>query len=144
MPPGVLWPQLRTLPRFLPSMPGVAAGRPFLPAADVMRAVPLHTLSAAEQDRLIPEFVRDSGRVFRQLMLGAPIVRVPAADVSCPVLCVSAGQDRNVAPWMSRRIAARYGAQHQIHPGLPHWIVAESALPQVAPPVLAWLRAALS
>lgn len=101
-------------------------------------------MSAAEQDRLIPEFVRDSGRVFRQLMLGAPIVRVPAADVSCPVLCVSAGQDRNVAPWMSRRIAARYGAQHQIHPGLPHWIVAESALPQVAPPVLAWLRAALS
>lgn len=141
VPPGVLWPQLRALPRFVPSMPRVAAGRPFLPSADVMRALPLRGLFATEQDRLIPEFVRDSGRVFRQLMFGAPVVRVPAAAVTCPVLCVSAGQDRSVAAWMSRRIAARYGAQHQIHPGLPHWIVAESALPQVAPPVLAWLRA---
>ena len=144
VPPGVLWPQLRALPRFRASMPSVAAGRPFLPTPDVMRAVPLCTLSAAEQDRLIPEFVRDSGRVFRESMLGAPIVRVRTADVCCPVLCVSAGQDRSVAPWMSRRIAARYGAQHQIHPGLPHWIIAESALTQVAPPVLAWLRTTLA
>lgn len=140
VPPGTLWPQVRSLPRFRRSMPSVAAGRPFLPSPDVMRAVPLCTLPAAEQDRLIPEFVRDSGRVFREMMSGAPVVRVAAGDVACPVLCVSAGEDRSVAPWMSRRIAARYGAQHQIHPGLPHWIVAESALTQVAPPVLAWLR----
>ncbi len=143
VPPGVLWPQLRTLPQFLPYLPSVAAGRPFLPSPDVMRAVPLATLPAAEQDRLIPELVRDSGRVFRQLMQGAPAVRVAAADVSCPVLCVSGGEDRNVAPWMSRRLAARYGAQHQIHPRLPHWIIAESAVAHVAPPVLAWLRATL-
>lgn len=140
VPPGTLWPQLRSLPRFRRSMPSVAADRPFLPSPDVMRAVPLCTLSTAEQDRLIPEFVRDSGRVFREMMSGAPVVRVAAGDVACPVLCVSAGEDRSVAPWMSRRIAARYGAQHQIHPGLPHWIIAESALTQVAPPVLAWLR----
>ncbi|WP_185976028.1 carboxylesterase [Mycolicibacterium sp. 018/SC-01/001] len=144
VPPGVLWPHVRTLPAFVPSLASVATGRPFLPSPSVMRAVPLATLPAEEQDRLIPGLVRDSGRVFRELMLGAPVVRVPAADVSCPVLCVSAGQDRNVAPWMSRRLAARYRAQHQIHPRLPHWIIAESALAQVAPPVLAWLRAALA
>ena len=51
----------------------------------------------------------------------------------------SAGDDRNVASWMSRRLAARYGAEHHEYPGLPHWIVAESALPQVGPPTLAWL-----
>ncbi|MBX7453523.1 alpha/beta hydrolase [Mycolicibacterium sp. 3033] len=144
VPPGVLWPQLRTLRWFVPSLPSVAAGRPFLPSPDVMRAVPLRTLDTTEQDRVIPELVCDSGRVFRQLMAGAPVVRVAAADVSCPVLCVSAGEDRNVAPWMSRRLAARYGAHHQIHPRLPHWIIAESALGQVAPPVLAWLRATVT
>jgi hypothetical protein len=56
------------------------------------------------------------------------------------VLNVSAGSDRNVAQWISRRIAKRYGAQHQVHPGLPHWIIAESAVETVAPPVLSWLR----
>lgn len=140
IPPGVLWPQLTVLPRFVPLMPTVLAGRPFLPSPEVMRKVPLNTLSADEQDRLIPHLVRDSGRVFRALLLGAPTIRVIAAEVTCPVLCVSAGSDRNVAQWMSRRIAARYHAEHHVHPGLPHWIVAESALQQVAPPVLDWLR----
>jgi alpha-beta hydrolase superfamily lysophospholipase len=68
---------------------------------------------------------------------------VNAADVTCPVLCVSAGEDRNVAQWISRRIAQRYGAEHQVHPGLPHWIIAESALDDVAPPVLDWLTRTL-
>jgi hypothetical protein len=45
-----------------------------------------------------------------------------------------------VAPWISRRIAKRYRAEHQDHPGKPHWIVAESAIDDVAPPVLEWLR----
>ncbi len=143
IPPGVLWPQLKVLPHFVGLMPTVLAGRPFLPSPSVMRQVPLNTLPSDEQDRLIPHLVRDSGRTFRALLLGAPITRVAAADVTCPVLCVSAGSDRNVAQWMSRRIAARYTAEHQVHPGLPHWIIAESALQQVAPPVLSWLHRTL-
>lgn len=140
IPPGVLWPQLRALPHLLPILPGILAGRPILPAASTMRAVPLNTLPAGEQDALIPRLAPDSGRVFRSMSLGTPSTRVKASAVRCPVLCVSAGADRNVAPWMSRRIAARYGAEHQVHAGKPHWIVAESALEEVAPPVLAWLR----
>lgn len=140
IPPGVLWPQMRVLPDFVPLMPTVLAGRPFLPSPDVMRKVPLNTLPPDEQERLIPDLVRDSGRAFRALLLGSPVTRVKAAEVRCPVLCVSAGSDRNVAPWMSRRIARRYGAEHQVHPGLPHWIIAESEVQQVAPPVLDWLR----
>jgi pimeloyl-ACP methyl ester carboxylesterase len=143
VPPGVLWPQLKVLPRIVGLMPTVLAGRPFLPSPSVMRRVPLNTLASDEQDRLIPNLVRDSGRAFRALLLGAPITRVDADDVTCPVLCVSAGADRNVAQWTSRRIAARYHAEHQVHPGLPHWIIAESALQQVAPPVLDWLRRTL-
>jgi pimeloyl-ACP methyl ester carboxylesterase len=140
IPPGVLWPQLRPLPHLFPVLPAVLAGRAFLPSARTMRHVPLSTLPRAEQDALVPELVPDSGRVFRSMTFGTPVTRVKAADVRCPVLVVSAGSDRNVAPWLSRRLAARYGAEHQVHPALPHWIIAESALPEVAPPVLAWLR----
>lgn len=144
IPPGVLWPQVTVLPDFVPLLPTVLAGRPFLPSPEVMRRVPLSTLLADEQERVIRDLVRDSGRAFRALLLGSPSTRVAATDVTCPVLCVSAGADRNVAPWMSRRLAVRYRAEHQVHPGLPHWIIAASALQQVAPPVLDWLRRELA
>jgi pimeloyl-ACP methyl ester carboxylesterase len=140
VPPGVSWLRPRTLPHFLPVMSKVVAGRPFLPSAGTMRDVPLSTLPAEEQEALIPLLVRDSGRVFRQLSMGVAVTRVKASSVTCPVLCVSAGSDENVAPWISRRIAKRYRAEHQDHPGKPHWIIAESALGEVAPPVLGWLR----
>ncbi|MGW0161326.1 alpha/beta hydrolase [Mycobacterium sp. NPDC003323] len=140
VPPGVLWPQLRSLPHLFPVLPAVLAGRAFRPSAATMRAVPLNTLPGEEQDALIPELVRDSGRVFRSMSLGTPIMHVKADDVTCPVLVAVAGSDRNVAPWMSRRLAARYGAERHDYPGLPHWIIAESALPEVGPPTVAWLE----
>ena len=140
VPPGVLWPQLHPLPHLLRLMPRILAGKPFLPPPRTMREVPLSTLSVAEQDDLIPRLVRDSGRVFRELSMGAATTKVDASQVTCPVLCVSAGADENVAQWISRAIAKRYGAEQQDHPGAPHWIIAESLVDQVAPPVLDWLR----
>ncbi|WP_158240313.1 alpha/beta hydrolase [Mycobacterium hubeiense] len=144
IPPGVLWPQVKSLPHLFPVLPAVLAGRPFLPSVNTMRKVPLSTLPAAEQDELIPLLVRDSGKVFREMSLGASSTKVNAADVTCPVLVVSAGEDRNVAQWISRRIAKRYKAEHQIHPDKPHWIIAASALDEVAPPVLEWLNRTLN
>ncbi|OBF97009.1 hypothetical protein A5790_00295 [Mycobacterium sp. 852002-51152_SCH6134967] len=144
IPAGVLWPQLRSLPHLVPILPAVLAGRPVLPNARTMRAVPLSTLPTAEQDELVPKLVPDSGKAFRALTLGTPSVRANRRSVRCPVLVVSGGSDRNVAPWISRRIAKRYGAEHQMHPDMPHWIVAESGLQQVAPPVLQWLERVLA
>ncbi|MBJ7337450.1 alpha/beta hydrolase [Mycolicibacterium sp.] len=140
VPPGVLWPRLRSLPHLVPIMPKVIAGKPFLPSARTMREVPLSTLPELEREGIIPGLVRDSGRVFREMSMGASSTVVRTSDVTCPVLCVSAGSDENVAPWLSRRIAKRYGAEHQVHPGKPHWIIAESAVGDVIPPVLEWLR----
>lgn len=140
IPPGPLIPRASVLHHLPPLMPSIVAGRPFFPSESTIRSVPLSTLSRSEQDLLLPRLVRDSGRVFRDMSLGVNATKVKAADVQCPVLCVSAGEDRNVAPWISRRIAARYGAQHHVHPTLPHWIIAESAVESVAPPVLSWLR----
>lgn len=140
VPPGVSWPRLRSSPHLLPLMSKIVAGKPFLPSAKTMRAVPLNTLPVVEQEAVIPRLVRDSGKVFRQISMGTAATRVNAAEVTCPVLCVSGGADQNVPSWVSRRIAKRYGAEHQVHPGKPHWIIAESAIGDVAPPVLDWLR----
>lgn len=140
IPPGVLWFQLKPLPHLFRVLPKVLAGQPFLPSAKTMREVPLSTLPAAEQDELVPRLVRDSGRMFREMSLGSASTRVDAAEVTCPMLCVSGGSDRNVAPWISRRVAARYGAEHQVHPNAPHWIVADSLVGEVLPPILEWLN----
>jgi pimeloyl-ACP methyl ester carboxylesterase len=141
VPPGVLWPQLRSLPHLFGIMGSLIKGRPVKPSVETFRAVPLCGLPAVEQQELIAGFVPDSAHVFRSMSLGSRDTRVDPRAVRCPVLCVSGGADRNVATWISRRIARRYSAQQHHHPDLPHWIVATSALPAVAPPVLAWLEA---
>lgn len=141
VPPGVLWPQLRSLPHLFAIMGSLVKGQPVQPSEKTFRAVPLYGLPAGEQQELIAGFVPDSAHVFRSMSLGSRDTRVDPRAVRCPVLCVSGGADRNVATWISRRIARRYSAQAHHHPNLPHWIVANSALPQVAPPVLGWLDA---
>lgn len=141
VPPGVLWPQLRSLSHLLRLMPRLVKGQPVRPSDETFRAIPLVGLPAPEQEDLIPAFIPDSAHVFRSMSVGSRDTHVDRRAVRCPVLCVSGGADRNVATWISRRIARRYSAQEHYHPDLPHWIVADSALPQVAPPVLGWLDA---
>lgn len=137
VPPGVLWAQLRAAPHLARLLPRILAGRPILPSERMLRAIVVHDLPEHEQRTLPPQLVTDSGRAFRSLVLGT--ARIPRDAVRCPVLCVSGGADRNVAPRISRAIARRYAAEHQIHPERGHWIVAESKVGEVAPPVLAWL-----
>lgn len=144
IPPGVLWPQLRPLPHLFPLLPRILAGRPIMPSPRTFRAVPFSTLADAERDELVAAMVPESGRAFRAMMLGTPAVRVPRGRVRCPVLCVSGASDRNVSNGASARLARRYGAEHRVHPGAPHWIVAESLADRVVPEVLDWLEATTS
>ena len=138
VPPGVLWAQPRALPHLARLLPRILAGRPFRPSEQTSRAIVFHDLPEEDQRTLPPRLVADSGRAFRSLVLGTE--RVTRGAVTCPVLCVSGGADRNVSARISRAIAARYGAEHQVHPERGHWIIAESKVGEVAPPVIEWLE----
>ena len=140
VPPGVLWAQPRAVPHLARLLPRILSGRPILPSERTLRAIVFHDLPEHEQQTLPGRLVTDSGRAFRSLVLGT--ARVPRGAVTCPVLCVSGDADRNVAPRLSRAIAKRYRAEHHIHPDRGHWIVAESKVREVAPPVLEWLERA--
>lgn len=144
IPPGVLWPQARSLPHLIPLLPRILAGKPILPSNATFRAVPFNTLPRDEQDRLIARMVPDSGRAFRAMTFGSPPTRVKRGAVTCPVLCVSGTADRNVSTATARRIARRYEAEHHVHPETPHWIVAESLVQEVASPVLEWVQKTVS
>lgn len=139
VPPWMLVPQLRILRFQIPLMPAILAGRALMPPTAAFRAIPFSSLPRDEQDDLVPRMVPDAGRAFRSTSFGTSVVRVKRRAVSCPVLCVSGTADRNVAPWIHRRIARRYSAEHHVHEGMPHWIVADSLIDEVAPPVLDWM-----
>lgn len=141
VPPGVLWAQAVALPHLVRLMPSIITGRAVLPSESTMRNVPLSTLDRNEQDRILPRLVPDSARVFRSLLLGSRSTRVPRDAVTCPVLCVSGGQDRNVSTRASNKLAERYGCTHRAHPTAPHWIIADSLIDDVLPDVLDWVRA---
>lgn len=141
VPPGVMKPQFGALPHMLPLTPRLLRGQPILPSARTFRAVPFNTLPADEQAELIRSMVPESGRVFRAMTFGTPAMRVRRNALTCPVLCVSGTSDRNVSNGASKRIARRYGAEHRIVRGAPHWIVAESLADEIVPPVIDWLRA---
>lgn len=73
------------------------------------------------------------------MIFGSSSTRVRSEAITCPVLCVSGAQDRNVSARTSRSIAARYDAHHDVHPTAPHWIIANSLVDQIAPAVLRWI-----
>jgi pimeloyl-ACP methyl ester carboxylesterase len=139
VPPGVLWAQPSAAPHLLRILPRTLAGKPIRPPAETMHTIVFNDLDESKARELEPQLVTDSGRAFRSLVLGTKRIRRGA--VSCPVLSVSGGADRNVAPWISRAIARRYGADTQVHPERGHWIVAPSKIEEVAEPVLRWIAA---
>jgi pimeloyl-ACP methyl ester carboxylesterase len=97
----------------------------------------LHDLAPAEQRELLSLFAYESGKAYRTVTLG--LAPVAAGAVTCPVLCVSGGADRMLAPSVGRRLAAYYGADHIVMPGHGHSLVAGSLVGTVAVPVRDWL-----
>ena len=136
-PPWMLTAQARALPHLLPLMPRILGGRAFRPPDRSLRALALHDLSEAERAALAPSFVHESGKAYRQMILGA--ARLPGRRFRGPVLCVSGGEDRIISRRTSKRIARRYRAQHVIFPERGHWLIAESARDAVAGRILRWL-----
>lgn len=143
-PPGISWTQPRALPYVAAQLPAIVAGRSVFTSEAAFRNLPFHGLPVEEQNRLVPTMVPDSGKVFRAMSFGSPSTRVDARAVTCPVLCVSGTADRNISARTHRKIARRYDAEHHTHDGAPHWIVADSLIDRVLPPVLDWLDTAVA
>jgi len=133
-PPWMLTAQLRALPYLLPLVPAILAGRPFRPSARALRHLALHDLPAAEQDRLEPGFVAESGAAYRSMILGT--ARLPGPRHAGATLCVSGGADRIISNRTSRRLAAHYRAEHFIFPDQGHWLIAHDV---IAGRIVEWL-----
>jgi len=69
-------------------------------------------------------------------------VAVDAARVRCPVLSVSAADDRFVPPSVGRRIAQKYGASYRLFVGHAHFLALEPGWERPAAEVEHWVRGA--
>ena len=137
LPPGRLPVTAVALPHFLPLVPLVLLGRPIRPTRIGLEMLTLHDLAVAEREEILPDFVHESGRVYRSLVFG--LARVDARAVRCPVLVLHGRSDRLVPLSVGRTLARRYDAELITVPGHGHWLIAGSLLEIAAAPVLDWI-----
>lgn len=139
-PPGVLTPQLRSVPALLPLIRDILRGAPLHPPATTFLRVALNRIPACEQQRLCRSFVAESGLVYRQMLLGD--VRVDESKVRCPILCVGGSDDRIISRGLVRSMARKYKAELQEHARQAHWALEEPGWEDVAEGIASWLRTA--
>lgn len=138
LPPGRLPVTPYALPYFLPLVVTVLMGRPIPATRAALESLTVHDLSVAEQEEVLPDFVPESGRVYRRLSVG--LERVDAQKITCPVLVVQGEADRLVPAAVGRRLADLYKADLALIPGRGHWLVAGSLVETVAVPIAGWIE----
>jgi pimeloyl-ACP methyl ester carboxylesterase len=131
-------PVLRASWRYLPRM---VAGRRFRPRRPEAERIVMNRLGTDDRDRWYPRFLEDSGAAARQIATGA--VSVDPANVTAPVLVVSATEDRISPPALQPKMVLRYGAEHRPFDGHAHLITLEPGWEAPAGAVLDWARSAI-
>lgn len=115
------------------------------PSRDVALAHSLDKLPRHMRDNVLDRLCGESGRAtFEILNWGLDMNRaseVEADAVACPVLCLTGSEDRINPPSTVARIAARYGARHDVFDGMGHWLIGEPGWETLAEHALAWLKA---
>ncbi|HET7714795.1 MAG TPA: alpha/beta hydrolase [Bauldia sp.] len=126
------------IPLYAALAPWVLAGRPFRPWRAAVRHLALNTLPRAEQDEIFAGFVAESGRAYRDLVLGKATIKRRA--LRCPMFVVHGDADRLIPLATARGTAAEHDALLTVIPGQGHWLIAPSLAPQVAGQVLRWIE----
>jgi pimeloyl-ACP methyl ester carboxylesterase len=127
----------RALPSFVRLMPSMFRGGPFKPPFGVANTIALNRLPQEQRRAVYDGFICESGRAFREMSFG---VKVDAARITCPMLCVAGGHDRIEPPAVVRRIARRYGAEFRLEPEHGHFLIIEPGWERIAAATLAWLE----
>ena len=141
-PPAMLTAQAVALPHFLPQMPRILAGRPFVVGPAACSTLALNRMPKAERPAVHAHLTHESGKVYRDLMFG--LVKVDAARVRIPVYVAGGAEDRIISAGLTKRTARHYGVQPRIHEGRGHWIIGEPGWETLVDHVAVWLDANLS
>jgi pimeloyl-ACP methyl ester carboxylesterase len=128
--PSLIGRQLRHLPNMLRSRPLVASRSD----ADWLM---YNRTPVAEADAIHGRLVPESGRAGREMSFG--MIAVAPQRVTCPVLSVTASDDRFVVPRIGRALARKYQAESLIAEGHAHLVISEPGFAKIAARVIDWL-----
>ncbi|HEU4564604.1 MAG TPA: alpha/beta fold hydrolase [Gemmatimonadaceae bacterium] len=127
--------------RLLKYLPAILGARPVLPSRADADAVILNAVPPDERAAGYARLVPDSGRAGRDILLGVP---VDAARVRCPVLVVSASEDRFVPPRIAHHVAKRYRAPFREYFGNGHFLPGEPGWETALDEIEHWLDQTLA
>jgi pimeloyl-ACP methyl ester carboxylesterase len=136
-PPGMVVPQIRSLPDLIPMMPPFILGTPFRPSLSAFCNMAAQDLSAAEQRELYETVGYESVKAYRAMVFGTSHVAV--GEIRCPILCLTPGDDRMIGRRTTEAVVARHKARHIVLDGRGHWVIARSGIDQVARHIVEWL-----
>lgn len=138
-PRGISVLSLPLVMRQLRYFPAILLSRPVRPGREDLRALVLNRVPVDEQHALLDLMIPDSGRAGRDMSLAG--VPVNAERVKCPVLVVTAEDDRFVPPRVVARVAERYGAPLLTIPAHGHMVIREPEWQDLADRVERWILA---
>ena len=128
---------LPSVPVYLKILRAVIRGDSFTVTYGDLCAISLNRVPESDRRALFSTFVAESGVVTREVLLG---IRVDPSRVTCPMLCVSAGEDRFVPARVVRSIAKFYGAEYRELARHGHFILADEGWEEVPQLIWTWLK----
>ena len=129
--PLLLRKQLKYLPHLIFS-------RPLVGTLEDNIALTLNRVPREDWAELHERFVPESGRAGREISLGR--IAVDETKVRCPVLVVSASDDRFVVPRVGRALARKYGAPYMEFEAHGHFILREPGWERPAGRIAEWIE----
>jgi pimeloyl-ACP methyl ester carboxylesterase len=136
-PPAMLTAQAVALRHFLPQMPRILTGRPFIVGPAACSALALNRMPESLRPAVHKHLTHESGKVYRDLMLGS--VKIDASKVRVPVYVAGGTEDRIIATGLTKKTAKHYGVQPRMHKGRGHWLIAEPGWESLVDDVASWL-----
>jgi pimeloyl-ACP methyl ester carboxylesterase len=136
-PPAMLTAQPISLPYFLPLLPNIFAGKPFKPSITAFKTLALQMLNQPDKDRIANSLVPESGKVYRQMMLGQ--IRLSKDYQRIPTLVVGSSHDRIISKRLNTKTVKKLNAKYKEYDSHGHWIIEEEGIKQVINDILNWL-----
>ena len=136
-PRGIVLASRALVARQIKHLPAMLRSRPLAGSRADHDHLTFNRVPEGERAALFALLVPESGRVAREISVGA--VAVDESRVRCPVLVASAEHDHFVPPPVARRLARKYGAAFRLFAGHGHFLVWEPRWEGPAAAIDAWI-----
>jgi pimeloyl-ACP methyl ester carboxylesterase len=136
-PRGIIVTSLPLIGRQLKYVPEMLASRTIAADRSDCDWLMFNRTPPVEADAIFARLVPESGAAGREMSLGA--IAVDARRVICPVLSVTASDDRFVVPRIGRALARKYHAEPLIAVEHGHLVLSEPGWERVAERVIDWM-----